>query len=203
IKRFKSHFTEEEFQDYSVYGSKVMKALYENKHDNWFKPKKLAVEERISNAEYKGVSLKGFLDKVEIHEGYVNVIDYKTGRSRNAIKKTKRPNDRDPLGGDYWRQLVFYKILLDSDRKHNWNMVSGAIEFVEPERDTGVFEYIEQVIDPQDIEIVGEQIVDSFEKIKNHEFDKTCEDEECQWCNFMKENYRLDPALKDSEHEYE
>ena len=202
MKRFKSHFTEEEFHDYKTYGLKVMKALFDEKHERWFDAKQIKVEEKIAHAEYKGVPLKGFLDKVEIYDSYVRVTDYKTGRSKNGIKKTKRPNDREPAGGDYWRQLVFYKILLDSDKKHNWNMQSGVIEFVEPERDTGAFEYFELLVDPSDIDIVGEQILDSFEKIKKYEFDKTCEDDECQWCNFIKDNYTLDPELKDSEHVY-
>ncbi len=205
LKRYKSHFTEDEFLSYKDHGRISLTALLEEKKDSWFDAPKIVVEEKLANAEYKGIPLKGFLDKVEIYKNDVHVIDYKTGNSSsyNTTKKMKAPNDNDPKGGNYWRQLVFYKILLDSDKKHNWNMVRGVIEFVEPDRKTEAFKLHECIITPEDIDTVGEQIVNTMDSIKKHDFNKTCEDEECYWCAFVKENYVLNPSFKESEHSYD
>lgn len=74
------------------------------------------------------VAIHGFLDKVEHQSsGSARVVDYKTGspKSRNHIEgKTKDSN------GDYKRQLVFYKILLDGEGKYR--MSEGVIDFIEP-----------------------------------------------------------------------
>ncbi len=39
----------------------------------------------------------------------VNVVDYKTGNPDNAKVKTNPPDEKNPDGGDYWRQAVFIK----------------------------------------------------------------------------------------------
>ena len=201
MKRYKSHFTESEFESYMTHGQQTLSKLYDNSIEKWEKVPAVALEEKIAHAEYKGIAIKGFLDKVEIHKDYVHVVDYKTGKYRPA--KLKGPNEKDPNGGDYWRQLVFYKMLLQSDRKHNWNMVSGEIDFVEPDRKTGQFNNWSYVVSDEDIEIVGEQIVQTHQDIKDYKFDTTCEDEKCYWCNFVKDNYTLDAELKSDEHSYD
>ena len=74
------------------------------------------------------VVVHGFLDKLEhTSDGVVRVVDYKTGspKSRNHIEgKTKDSN------GDYKRQLVFYKLLLEREGKYR--MEEAVIDFVEP-----------------------------------------------------------------------
>jgi len=202
--KHKSHFTSEEFKSYSTHGERTLKALHQNRIKDWSKAQKFAVEEELSHAEYDGVPIKGFLDKVEIYKDYVHVVDYKTGNPNNYRTKAKLrgPSEKNPDGGDYWRQIVFYKILANSDKRHEWNMVSGEIDFIEPDRKTGEFSHHKMVVAQEDIDIVGKQIVDTYQKIENLEFDKTCEDDECMWCNFVKDNYSLNPELKDNEHEY-
>ena len=65
------------------------------------------------------VPIKGKLDKLEFFGKDVNVVDYKTGDPEKAKEKLLPPNDKKPNGGDYWRQAVFYKILVDNyEQKH-------------------------------------------------------------------------------------
>jgi DNA helicase-2/ATP-dependent DNA helicase PcrA len=193
MKKHKSHFTDEEYESYLTHGKMTLTALYKYKFEEWLKIPKIAVEEEVSNADHNGIPLKGFLDKVEIHKDYVHVVDYKTGKFRKP--KLSPPSEKEPNGGDYWRQLVFYKMLLDSDTKHNWNMVSGEIDFIEPDRKTGAFSNFKYVVSPEDIEVVGQQIENTFKNIKEYKFDTTCEEETCTWCNFVRDNYQLNPDL--------
>ena len=37
-----------------------------------------------------------------------------------------------PNGGDYWRQAVFYKILVDNYDQKSWQVVSSEFDFIEP-----------------------------------------------------------------------
>lgn len=74
------------------------------------------------------VPLTGKLDRLDIKEdGTALVIDYKTGKakSENDIRGLTKNGT-----GDYYRQLVFYKLLLEKDGRYR--MSEGALHFVEP-----------------------------------------------------------------------
>ncbi len=77
--------------------------------------------------------LKGKLDKLEFVGKEVNVVDYKTGDPDKAKDKLKPPQEKIPNGGDYWRQAVFYKILLDNYNR-DWIAVSNEFDFIEPDK---------------------------------------------------------------------
>ncbi len=205
MKAFKSNFTDKEFESFMVHGKKCIEQLYEHKKEEWSQEKKYALEEKLEHSQYKGIPIKGFIDKVEIFKDHVHVVDYKTGDATKTktAAKLKQPNEKNENGGDYWRQIVFYKILIDSDTKNNWNMISGEVEFVEPNKKTGSFINHQIAVQPNDIDFVGQQIIDTMENIKNYNFDTTCEDDDCMWCNFVKDNYRINPELKDHEFNYE
>jgi DNA helicase-2/ATP-dependent DNA helicase PcrA len=141
------------------------------------------------NIEVAGVPVKGNLDKIEFTGKQVTVVDYKTGKLKNAKDKLLPPTNDAPNGGDYWRQAVFYKILIDNDRSNDWEVISTIFEFVEPVKDD---EYHKEkfVISPADVETVTEQITDVYSKIMNHEFSTGCGKKECDWCHFVKSNFK-------------
>jgi DNA helicase-2/ATP-dependent DNA helicase PcrA len=191
MKIYQSHFTDKEYERRKEYGSEFLPAYYQHYISQW--NKNVLTEYAIHQAEFEGVPLTGKLDKIELESGRnVNVIDYKTGKAENGRKKLNPPSEREPNGGDYWRQIIFYKILLDSDRKKNYNMISGEFDFVEPNKDKA-FVKEKVVIDPQSVSIVKTQIKDTYDKIMRFEFDKGCGDPNCQWCNFVKYNYPKAP----------
>jgi DNA helicase-2/ATP-dependent DNA helicase PcrA len=80
------------------------------------------------------VPLRGKLDKLEFDGRSVNVVDYKTGDPDKAKFKLQSPSDKDPVGGDYWRQAVFYKILVENYEKKGWRVVSTEFDFIEPDK---------------------------------------------------------------------
>ena len=205
MKAFRSNFTDKEYESFMTHGLRTLEALHKHKIKEWSQGQKFAVEAKLENAEYKGIPIKGFIDKIEIYEDYVHVVDYKTGDPTKAKTKAKlkEPSERDPNGGDYWRQIVFYKILLDSDKKENYNMVTGEVDFIEPDTKTGEFSNSKYAVQPEEMDIVGTQIVETVENIKNYKFDTTCKDEDCMWCNFVKDNYTINAELKDSIYEHE
>jgi DNA helicase-2/ATP-dependent DNA helicase PcrA len=53
------------------------------------------------------------------------------------IKQKERlrgPSDKDPNGGDYWRQAVFYKLLVDNYEQKGWKAISTEFDFIEPDK---------------------------------------------------------------------
>ena len=73
---------------------------YEQNVEQW---NKVAVTERaIKNIEIEGVPIKGNLDKMEFDGKNVTVVDYKTGKLKNAKDKFLRPTNDEPE----WRRLL-------------------------------------------------------------------------------------------------
>ncbi|MGN6395458.1 MAG: ATP-dependent DNA helicase [Mucilaginibacter sp.] len=183
--RNRDSFTKEDFKLRLDYGEKILPPYYNQNIETW---NKNAVTERsIKNVEVAGVPIKGNLDKVEFNGKEVTVVDYKTGKLKYAKDKFNRGGLEEP-GGDYWRQAVFYKILVDNDRTLDWQVVSTIFEFVEPIDDEYYKEKV--VITPEDTEIVTSQIKDVYQKIMNHEFATGCGKKECDWCHFVKSNFK-------------
>jgi DNA helicase-2/ATP-dependent DNA helicase PcrA len=185
MKRNRESFTKEQFNRRIEYGHEVL-ANYYDKYSNSFN-KIVAIERSIKNVVVQGVPLKGKLDKLEFDGKSVNVVDYKSGNYENALSKLKPPHDKEPNGGSYWRQAVFYKILVDNYQSKDWKVVSTEFDFIEPDKKK---EYQKEkiVISTADIETVTNQITSTWQKIQNREFYKGCGEEDCKWCNFVKTN---------------
>ncbi len=184
IERHRESFTREQYARRLEYGQEVLSHYYD-KYISSFN-KIVTIERRIKTV-YKDVPLKGALDKLEFDGKSVNVVDYKSGDPDKGIPKTKGPSDKDPNGGDYWRQAVFYKILVDNYEQKDWKVVSTEFDFIEPDKKKN-YRKEKVVISPADIITVTQQITDTWEKIQNRDFYTGCGKEDCHWCNFVKTN---------------
>jgi DNA helicase-2/ATP-dependent DNA helicase PcrA len=185
MHRHRESFTKEQFNRRLEYGQDVLSNYYD-KYIGSFN-KIVAIERNIRNVVIKDVPLKGKLDKLEFDGKSVNVVDYKTGDPDKAIPKTKGPSEKEPNGGDYWRQAVFYKILVDNYEQKDWKVVSTEFDFIEPDKKKN-YKKEKVLITPADITTVTQQISSTWEKIQNREFYIGCGKEDCHWCNFVKTN---------------
>ncbi len=185
LHRHRENFTKEEFNRRMEQGQIVLTHYYQYYLTTWNKV--VAVERTIRNVEVEGVPLKGKLDKLEFDGTNVNVVDYKTGDIEKARKKLLPPDDKEPNGGDYWRQAVFYKILVDHYEQKNWKVVSTEFDFIEPDKKKQ-FKKEKIVISPADMTTVTQQIKTVWKKIQDRELYTGCGKSECHWCNFVKEN---------------
>jgi DNA helicase II / ATP-dependent DNA helicase PcrA len=202
MRRHEDSFTPIEFKRRIEYGEQILAKYYQTYIGQWNKI--TSIERSYRNVVVQNVPVTGKLDKLEFDGNMVNVVDYKTGQFENAKHKFSGPDilkykdkkhtDDERLheyqyGGDYWRQAVFYKILMDNDKSKNWNMVSAEFDFVEPDKKTG--EYIKQKVSfsQDDIKIVTTQLVTAYLAIKNKQFENGCQKPECEWCNFVNEYY--------------
>ena len=197
MNRHRENFTKEAFDRRMEYGDEVLRNYYDKYINSWNKV--VAVERNIRGIVYNGVPLKGKLDKLEFNGKEVNVVDYKSGNIENALPKMKAPHDKDPHGGDYWRQAVFYKILVDNYEQKDWKVISTEFDFVEPDK-KGEYRKEKILINPQDMETVKQQITEVWNKIQARDFYTGCGKEDCHWCNFVKNN-KLAVALHDLQEE--
>jgi DNA helicase-2/ATP-dependent DNA helicase PcrA len=197
MKKRLDGFTDIEYEQKLAYGKDFLPKYFDAHIGAW--KKIVALERRINNVVVDGVPIKGVLDKIEFDGSNGSVVDYKTGKYDNAKKKFNRPEElyKDPesptfeeqYGGDYWRQAVFYRILIDNYKDKDWKIISTVFEFMEPDRKTGDFYSEKIVITEEDIKIVKNQMSSSYTKIMNMEFDQGCDEDECHWCNFVKSNF--------------
>ncbi|MFM2359192.1 MAG: hypothetical protein RLY16_1185, partial [Bacteroidota bacterium] len=185
MERHQEHFTPEGYSRRLEYGHEVLTNYYLQYVASWNKI--VAVERNIKAVVMNDIPLKGKLDKLEFDGNNVNVVDYKSGDIDKALEKMKGPNDKNPNGGGYWRQAVFYKILIDHYDQKNWNVVSTEFDYVEPDKQKR-YRKEKIVISPADIETVKQQIKTVWERIQARDFYTGCGKEDCHWCNFVKEN---------------
>jgi DNA helicase II / ATP-dependent DNA helicase PcrA len=196
MDRHRESFTSEQFRRRKEYGLIILPAYYDKYIRSWNRI--VSIERRINNVAIGGVPAKGMLDKLEFDGKQVNIVDYKTGNPDNALAKIKGPSDKLPLGGDYWRQAVFYKLLVDRGQR-DWQVISTEFDFIEPNNKKV---YIKQklFITPEDEAIVTGQITETWTKIQNHDFYTGCGKEDCHWCNFVRTN-KLDIGATMAEEE--
>lgn len=197
MHRHRESFTREQFARRLEYGQDVLTNYYNTYVGEWNRV--VAIERNIRNIVVNGVPLKGKLDKLEFDGKSVNVVDYKTGDPEKAREKFKRPQETLPNGGDYWRQAVFYKILVDNYENKQWQVVSTEFDFIEPDKKKN-YRKEKVVITPEDITTVTQQISSVWEKIMSRDFYTGCGQPDCHWCNFVKTNH-LEVALHELEEE--
>lgn len=195
LQLFETIFEEKSYQlssdrikkDAYVRGRNIIKNLY--KKDGYLKDGVIAVEQHIKGIKLgdlldttvdlsavSDVEINGKIDKIECEEGIIRLIDYKTGKAGNAKDKLVPPSEKEPHGGDYWRQAVFYYILFTNagvDIPGKEILVKYV--FVEDSNNEDGFSETEDIrITPKEVDIVLDQIKESIMKIKQGDFNCGC-----------------------------
>ncbi|MCO6494548.1 MAG: ATP-dependent helicase [Bacteroidetes bacterium] len=201
-------FTESDFAQLMNYGKEKLKQYYNYKIDYILSIPKILTEQRIYT-EMEGIKINGIADRLDFSGRTAHLIDYKTGKLDGINKKMNKPvpgalettSFESRYGGDYWRQMVFYKILVEG-ANYDWHIDTATIECIEADKFDKIS--IAMMINPEDIEIVKNQIKKANAGIKSKEFRKGCGDKDCHWCNFEKKvlegkNYEFESLPTDEE----
>ncbi len=162
------------------------------------------VEHAVPRARLPGGTLvTGQLDRLDLHpDGHrCDVLDYKTGSSaaaRDALRPAPAPaatatlaawhTDARLRGGDYWRQGIFYHLLLTHDLEKRFQPQSVAFDFLQPLDLPGrppQFERRPVRVTPADVATVLAQIEAVDAAIRRQEFSHGCG--ECGWCKLRGE----------------
>lgn len=166
--------TENEEDELTKKGEKSL-GVYFDKFAKTF-PKNAKCEFGVEGIELaKGVMIKGRIDRVDILEdGTAHVVDYKTGKakSRNQIAGLTKDSD-----GNYYRQLVFYKLLLE--RSGEYKVKSAELDFVEGPK--------KEIFAPSDKEVseLEVEIKAMAKSVLAGEF-FGCKEKDCKYCGLAK-----------------
>ncbi len=194
MNRRQDSFTGIEFSRRLAKGIQSMENLYDQHIGSWHKEVK--IEKAFRVALENGINLNGRVDKLEILSGNrISLVDYKTGafdrkkfqppnpdKVEKATSEGKEPKHEELYGGDYWRQAVFYKIMVEKSPENSWHVSSTGFFFVEPDPKTGNFINHRVEITPDDEAIVRMQTETVYKKIMDREFDQRCTNRYCEWC---------------------
>jgi DNA helicase-2/ATP-dependent DNA helicase PcrA len=158
-------------------GKVALGGWYDEYHGTW-NPKTIT-ELRVQGVMIDDVPVNGMVDKLELKDSknLVDVIDYKTGapKSRNAIEGKVASSN-----GNYKRQLVFYKLLLDTQGEYD--MQSGTIDFIEPDEKGKYHRETFEVSEAERVELI-KTIKTVTEEIRSFAFwNRTCGREDCAYC---------------------
>lgn len=176
--------SDEEFERTKEEGLNILESYYENyvKTGKYQKPLEVEYNFGFHNvilplSDQEPIYLTGKIDKVEIidqDQNLVRIIDYKTSKpqSENHIRGNTKASD-----GSYWRQLVFYKLMVDLDdnfrpgRKMNnskYQFGEAQIDFLREERNKFVKRSF--AITQNDVDELKELINEVMKRIRNLKF---------------------------------
>ncbi|MEK7641675.1 MAG: ATP-dependent DNA helicase [Patescibacteria group bacterium] len=137
----------------------------------------------IFSASYAGmkidIPIHGKLDAILDRQDEVLVFDYKTKQamSENAIRGETKNSD-----GGYFRQLIFYKLLLADDIKWRMKKIVPSLVFVSPD-DKDRCPTVSIPVTDVDVDRVKKEIQSLVDAVWSGEVvDKKCDDEKCEWC---------------------
>ncbi len=138
----------------------------------------------LYNKEKITIHIHGKLDVILENADEVSVFDYKTrgAMSVSAIRGETKGNEN----GNYFRQLVFYKLLLESNHLGRNKKISTSLVFVSPD-DKGRCPVITLPVNPDDIKKVWNEINDLVQSVWSGEFVKNyCTNVNCSYCAYHK-----------------
>jgi DNA helicase II / ATP-dependent DNA helicase PcrA len=179
----RGYFSENGYVQRLALGRENLRRIHVEQVPYW--RKRAVAERRVDRVEFEGIPLTGVLDKIEwLDNGTLRVVDYKTGQP--DPKKTAPPDDGNALGGDYWRQLAFYVILMDAARIYPENVSKTAISWLDPDK-AGAYPITEVQFTGDQIRWVGGLVQDTWQRIQSRQFDTGCGKPDCAWCQMHRD----------------
>ncbi len=160
---------EKEFEETLEEGKRILDEWYELSKDHLIVPAELEYSFFGRSSILEDIPLTAKIDKIEWVDkkaSLVKVIDYKTGTAKGRGQIAK-PVD----GGEesnYYRQLVFYKLISDITPSFPYKVIESELEFVKPNK--GKITKVSFQIPDSDIKALKEIIREVMEKIRNLEF---------------------------------
>jgi hypothetical protein len=125
------------------------------------------------------IPIHGKLDAIVESADGVDVYDYKT---RQAMSVNKIKGDTKDSDGAYFRQLIFYKILVSSEPRWKIRRITPSLVFVSPD-EKGRCPIVTVPIAPEDIEAVMKQVQSVIDSVWSGEIAHArCGERDCEWC---------------------
>ncbi len=125
------------------------------------------------------IPIHGKLDAIVDNGTTLEVFDYKT---REAMSVNKIKGETKDSNGDYFRQLIFYELLLSADPRWKTRKIEPALVFVSPD-DKGRCPIVKIPIQSADLQALNTQIESVIESVWSGKIGiAKCGDLKCEWC---------------------
>jgi len=155
-------------------GQSLLPELYQSRMTEWSQLGNFYTELSL-DAELDGIPLTGKIDRMDLTPDGWRIVDFKTGKDtahKTTEAKLVGPTDKQPYGGDYWRQMVFYTLLTEAAKPQGEGRVAETLfEFVQPDNGS-TFVQTAVLVTAEDRATVLEQIKIVHQGIVNQRFDK-------------------------------
>lgn len=158
-------------------GEEILTEYYTNYQSSFDKNTLTDFDFAPNNVYLDQIPITGKIDEIKIYDQKINgkqvaeVIDFKTGNPDGKYKELSKD-------GDYFRQLVFYKILSDLDLTFKYVINKGTIDFIQKSKTRNKFIQNSFEFSQNDIDDLKDLIQKTYQKIINLEFNQIGED--CQ-----------------------
>lgn len=169
ISRFESKLRQESLSKSDLdhllkIGRPMLTDYYQHYKDDFNGNCLIEYDFRPYNPRVNDVPLTGKIDKIEILENKkeVNVVDFKTGKPDYKYQALSE-------SGDYFQQLVFYKLLCQQVKDFPYKVKSGTIDFIEKDK-KGQYKKKNFNITDDHVEKLTQLITETFKKITNLDF---------------------------------
>jgi DNA helicase-2/ATP-dependent DNA helicase PcrA len=167
-------------------GNKILTAYYELYKDEFREPLFLEKFERVLMDD---IPLNGKIDRIDWHdesERSVKVVDYKTGSVKTVGQIMGTTQDST---GDLHRQLVFYKLLLELDKRLKLKFGAAELDFVQSPADKGKSGKMKFLITNDEVAELKEVIRKVIGDIRALRFPRTHDLGNCEGCDFAAHCY--------------
>lgn len=172
--------TEKDYKEYLEKGKTALNGFYDNIFIHF--PDTIQAELNIRGIKISDrLTLNGRIDMLEENNGSFIVHDFKTGRA-----KSRKEIDGSNSERNYFRQLVFYKILLDNYKGGLMKSSKGVIDFVEPD-DKSRYKTEEFDLKEEDVA----ELLNTLELVAGQIYNFTfwnefCGKKNCEWCEMRR-----------------
>ena len=173
---------ESDFNDLLITGRQILTDYYQFYKDSFNGNCLTEHDFKFYGARLGNIPLTGKIDKMEILDGKnVNVVDFKTGKPDNKYKELS-PD------GDYFRQLVFYKLLCQQSHGFPYHVKSGTIDFIQKDA-KGYYKRANFEITDKHVSDLSQLITDTYNKILNLEFAPSDQCDDSDHLHYLFEKY--------------
>ena len=125
--------------------------------------------------------INGIIDKLEYDNDIIRVVDYKTGSAEQGLEELV-------FGRSYWRQAVFYTILLEYSTEIDTKNKKIEIQYIFLDDTTNNRGYSIHTVNvtKKDMDIVLSQIHNFWKLLNTADFKDGCNKEGCDYCRLAK-----------------
>ena len=131
----------------------------------------LHIEKYLTCTLPSGVRLHGYIDRVDMNDNNIHVIDYKSSKYSEKLLPFENDNN---MGSGYWRQGMIYKQLIENNFTDKNNIALSFHYLV-----------LNKIIDFNTEANLGfdNWLTKIWNEIQSLSFNESCNDEKCIYCN--------------------